>query len=85
MNFCLQLQTQGDKSITENVPRFLALRPKVNELGKRIDALESFIGRANLDLTALEAKMDVAESTLGASDNKLAMLNPFSFFVSAIL
>lgn len=58
----------------------MALQPKVNELGKRIEALESFIDRANLDLTALENKMELSESS---SDNKLAMLNPFTFFVSS--
>ncbi|KAJ8672919.1 hypothetical protein QAD02_004180 [Eretmocerus hayati] len=73
------MQAKGDKSIMENVPQFKALRPHINTLCRRVDALENFIAKANADLYTLEANMDVVESAYG-SDNKLVMLNPFSFF-----
>ncbi|XP_058802026.1 biogenesis of lysosome-related organelles complex 1 subunit 4 [Phymastichus coffea] len=74
------LQTKGDKAITDNMPCFQALRPHVNNLCKRIDALDAFIAKVNVDLSTLEANMDVAESTLKPSENKLSMLNPLSLF-----
>lgn len=67
------------------MPCFQALRPHVNKLCKRIDALDSFIAKVNVDLAALEANMDLAEATLKPTDNKLSMLNPLSLFVSAKL
>lgn len=82
LNKTPQLQAKNDKSITENIPRFLALKPQVNQLCKRIDALDFFVTRVNLDLATLEANMEAAEASLGTSDNKLAILNPFTFFVS---
>ncbi|OXU30494.1 hypothetical protein TSAR_013564 [Trichomalopsis sarcophagae] len=74
------LQAKDDKSITENIPQLLALKPQVNQLSKRIDALDFFVTRVNLDLATLEANVEAAEASLGTSDNKLAMLNPFAFF-----
>ncbi|XP_011500975.1 PREDICTED: uncharacterized protein LOC105364683 isoform X2 [Ceratosolen solmsi marchali] len=75
------LQAKGDKVITANMSRFLSLRPQVNQLCKRIDALDYFIRRVNIDLTILETNMEIIESTFNSSDKRYPMLNPFSVFL----
>lgn len=69
----------------DNFPTVHAIQPKVMGLCKKIEALDLFITKANLDLATLEANMEIADSSIGSIDKKLAMLNPFSYFVSESL
>ncbi|XP_014239022.1 biogenesis of lysosome-related organelles complex 1 subunit 4 isoform X1 [Trichogramma pretiosum] len=72
-------QAKNDKAVTVNVTRFADLRPFVNDLALRVEALDNFIQRVNADLTVLEANMDLAEASY-SSESKFSKLNPFALF-----
>ncbi|XP_024938575.1 biogenesis of lysosome-related organelles complex 1 subunit 4 isoform X2 [Cephus cinctus] len=76
------VQTEGAECMSGHIPRLLSIRPELRNLGKRIDALNFFVARANADLTALETAVDNAEAELGGPETIFGMLNPLSLFVS---
>ncbi|XP_014210110.1 biogenesis of lysosome-related organelles complex 1 subunit 4 [Copidosoma floridanum] len=73
------LQANSSKSISENVPRLLDLKPHLDNFCKRVDVLEDFVSRAKADMANLENHCEAAEANLGTSD-KLSMLNPLTYF-----